>query len=71
MGVLVVGIGGGGCLMVVGLVVVGICNLVLVMDNWQWWWWWVFNGGCFLVVGIGGDGCLMVVGICNLVMVVT
>ena len=31
---------GGGCLMVVGLVmVVGICNLVMVMDNWQWWWW--------------------------------
>ena len=69
VGVLVVGIGGGGCLMVVGLVVVDICNLVMVMDNWQWWWW-VFNGGCFLVVGIGGDGCLMVVGICNLVMVV-
>ena len=55
--------------LVVGLVVVGICNLVMVMDNWQWWWW-VFNGGWFLVVGIGGDGCLMVVGICNLVMVV-
>ena len=39
LGVLVVAIGGGGCLMVVGLmVVVGICNLVMVVDNWQWWW---------------------------------
>ena len=57
--------------MVVGLVmVVGICNLVMVVDNFQWWWW-VFSGGCFGCgywwwwvfngVSIDSSGCLMVV----------